>query len=85
LAPRRLDLGSASEQRVDFAIPSARTIISSVCRTAAMGDSLGLMLGHLWDAATTVEREGTVTVLWMELVISQAGIHQNRRQYPVTK
>ena len=82
LAPIRIDVGADTEQRVDFAIPSARTIIASVCPASAIGDSLGLLLGHLFDVETASERQGTVTVLWMEIVISNGGIHQERRQYP---
>jgi hypothetical protein len=83
LVPRRVSVPATGIQRVDLAIPPARSLVAQLCQTSAARDSNGLLLGHIRDAETRQPRSGTVTVLWMELVIGQGGIHRNRQQIPV--
>jgi hypothetical protein len=81
LAARRVRIGGGTTH-IELAIPSAKTIAAALCPSSTIRDSVGLLLGHIRDAETGMATTGTVTVLWMELVIGQAGIHTNRRQYP---
>jgi hypothetical protein len=82
LAPRSLAIGMSSPQRVDFAIPSAKTIVRALCPADSRTDSLALMVGHLRDAETGLPRIGTVTLVWWEFVIAQGSIKHDRRIIP---
>ena len=81
LLPRRVEIGVTGEQRLDFAIPSAKTIIANLC-TTARSDSAGLLMGHVRDADTGLPRTGAVTVVWWELLIGNQSIRRDRRQIP---
>jgi hypothetical protein len=83
LSPMRIVLRGNAEQRVDLAIPSAANITAQLCPGSAHSDSTGLLLGHLRDADSHMPRSGTVTVLWMELLIGKGGISRNRQQIPI--
>ena len=83
LAPRRIVVRDSGEHRVDLGIPSAGTIVAQLCKSSAPRDSVGLLLGHVRDADTRQPRSGTVTLLWMELLIGQGGVRRNRQQIPV--
>ena len=81
LSGRRVKLESGS-QRVDFAVPSARTIIGAIC-PGTRNDSLGVLTGYVRDAETSFALPGSVTVLWFELTIGAGGIRKERQQVPV--
>ena len=83
LAPKRFTVVGSGEQRVDLAVPPATRLEAQLCRTSTAKDSTGLLLGHLRDAETGMPRQGTVTVMWMELTIGQGGIRRNRQQIPI--
>lgn len=84
LTPKRFTVTKTTgEQQVNLAIPPAERIESQLCRTSTAQDSTGLLLGHLRDAETGMPRQGTVTVLWMELTIGHGGVKRNRQQIPV--
>ena len=82
LSPRRLVVTGGGEQHVELATPSASSVVDPLCRATPNRDSTGLLLGHIRDADTKMPRAGTVTLLWMELVIGQGGVRQNRQQIP---
>ena len=82
LLPRRLTV-RPGEQHDDLSIPSAWTVVTQLCRGTPMKDSTGLLLGHVRDADNQLPRTGTVTVFWMELVIGEGGVKQNRQQIPI--
>jgi hypothetical protein len=84
VSPKQVTIvAGTGEQRVDLAIPPAERIAGQLCRGTADRDSTGLLIGHLRDAETRQPRKGSVTVLWMELTIGQAGVHRNRQQIPI--
>lgn len=83
LSPRRLTVQTATEQRADLAIPSAATITRQLCPASVNRDSTGMLLGHVRDADSRMPRPGTVTVLWMELLIGKGGLQRNRQQIPI--
>lgn len=62
---------------LDLGTPSPRTIISTICGTKSVADSLGLLIGHVYKSGTSVPLEGaTVTVEWGETVIERGAIRQ---------
>ena len=83
LSPKRIVIGGSGERLVDLAIPSTHNVVTQLCRSTADRDSTGLLLGHLRDAETGQPRRGSVTVLWMELLIGQGGVRRNRQQVPI--
>src|SRR5437868_6155682 len=83
LSPKAVAIAEDAERRVDLAIPAPRTIVKQLCPASVNRDSTGLLLGHLRDADSRMPRSGTVTVLWMELLIGQGGIQRNRQQVPI--
>ena len=83
LTPKRFTVTGTGELHVDLAIPRAERVEAQLCRTSTAKDSSGLLLGHLRDAETGMPRQGTVTVMWMELTIGQGGIRRNRQQIPI--
>jgi carboxypeptidase family protein/TonB-dependent receptor-like protein len=82
LSPKQITVPQAAEERVDLAIPSAHTVARQLCRSTP-NDSTALLVGHVRDAETGQPRSGTVTVLWMELLIGKGGITRNRQQIPI--
>jgi len=83
LSPKHFTVAAVREQQVDLAIPPAEKVEAQLCRASAAKDSSGLLLGHLRDAETGMPRQGTVTVMWMELTIGEGGIRRNRQQIPI--
>ena len=81
LSGRRVSLAPGA-QRVDFAVPSAKTIIAAIC-PGTRNDSLGVLTGYVRDAETSFAVPGSVTVLWFELTIGAGGIRKERQQVPV--
>jgi Carboxypeptidase regulatory-like domain/TonB-dependent Receptor Plug Domain len=83
LSPKQITVSQVAEQHVDLAIPSAHTVVTQLCRSTPDRDSTGLLVGHIRDAETGQPRTGTVTVLWMELLIGKGGVTRNRQQIPI--
>lgn len=83
LSPKRLTVQAGAEKHADLAIPSAATIVRQLCPASVNRDSTGLLVGHLRDADSHMPRPGTVTVLWMELLIGKGGLQRNRQQIPI--
>jgi len=81
LSGRRVTVESGT-QHVDFAVPSAKTIIAAIC-PSTRNDSLGVLTGYVRDAESSFAVPGGVTVLWFELSIGAGGIRKERQQVPV--
>ena len=79
-APRRVVI-DGSAQRVDLAMPSARTVSASVCGPGATTDSTGLLIGHVRSAESQIPVGGaSVVVEWGETVVGAQGVQQRTRQ-----
>jgi hypothetical protein len=79
-APRRVNV-SASEQRVDLATPSARTVMATICPAGTASDSTGLMIGHV----RSTEEQGpvagaSVVVEWSETIVDMLGLRERNLQ-----
>ena len=62
---------------LDLATPSPRTIITTVCGPNAIGDSVGLLMGHVRRTGTSVPVDSaTVTVEWGETIIEKNSVRQ---------
>lgn len=82
--PHVLEVTDASPVHVDLAIPSAGAIRGQLCPESQPGDSTGLVLGIIRNADTGMPvANGTVVVMWTELVVGKAGISTDQRQVPV--
>jgi hypothetical protein len=78
----RVDVRTEQPMRVRLGVPSARTIARSLCGSAAIGDSTGLLMGYLRGADNSMPRlNGTVTVRWTEIIIEKNSI---QRHVPTT-
>lgn len=74
--PVAFDVGDV-EASVNLAVPSARTIIRTICGAASVTDSLGLLIGHVHASGTNTPLAGaTVTVEWGETIIEKGSIRQ---------
>lgn len=83
-APLAVDAAGA---RVDvtLATPSARTMIRTICGPAAVSDSVGLLLGHVYAAGTRSALAGAVvTVEWGETLIGRGTFSQRNVGASVT-
>jgi hypothetical protein len=83
LSPKRVTVPATGELHIDMAIPSGGHIVAQLCRSTTERDSTGLLLGHLRDADTRQPRAGSLTVVWMELLIGQGGVRRSRQQIPI--
>jgi hypothetical protein len=80
-AVRRIPVAGDSTMRLDFGIPSARTVRDVLCTPAAASDSSGLLMGHVHDADTGAPLAGgTIVVTWHELVIDTHGVRPTQQQ-----
>ena len=74
--PRAVHVAGAGAT-LDLATPSPRTIIRTVCGPNAIGDSVGLLTGHVRRTGTSVPVESaTVTVEWGETIIEKNSVRQ---------
>jgi hypothetical protein len=74
VAPRVLDLPLAEGKAVLLAIPSAATIVSSICMTDPRTSS-SLLMGRVLDPETAGPVEGAaVFVTWTDFAVSRTGI-----------
>ena len=73
-APTAFDLGD-STQVLNFATPSPRTIIQTICGPNSVSDSLGLLIGHVFETgSSTPLSASTVTVEWGETIIERGSV-----------
>ena len=57
-------------QRVDLAIPSARTVVNSLCPASTPADSTGLLMGHVRLSDTALPADSaSVAVEWTETTL----------------
>ena len=78
---RVVDVRGGESAKADLAVPSSATINVTVCGASGLGDSTGLVIGLLRDAATEeVLTTGTVQVEWQDLVL-QRGQFVPENQY----
>ncbi len=79
-APRRIDV-QVSQQRVDLATPSVRTVIASLCPAGSASDSTGLLIGHVRSTEEQSPVGGaSVVVEWSETVIDALGLRDRTRR-----
>jgi hypothetical protein len=72
--PTAIDVGE-TEQVLNLATPSARTIIGTICGPNSVSDSLGLLIGHVYATGSSTPLSGaTVTVEWGETVIEKGSV-----------
>jgi hypothetical protein len=78
---RRVRVADDSLVRLDFGIPSARTVRAVLCPLVPASDSSGLLIGHVRDADTGAPLTGSsVVVTWHELVIDTHGVRPQQEQ-----
>lgn len=77
-AVHRLDLRRATTVRTSMAVPSAASIIRTVCGRYAPSDSLAVMLGSVRDAVTDAPLPGAfVSLRWGEVLLTRAGMERS--------
>lgn len=73
----RVDVRNEQPVQVRLAIPSAASIVRSLCGAKAVSDSTGLLIGYLRSAESSMPRpSGTVTVRWTEIIIQRNSIQR---------
>ena len=73
----RVDVRSEQPMVVRLGVPSARTIVRSICGAKSVTDSTGLILGYVRGAETSMPRpNGVVSVRWTEIIIEKKSIHR---------
>ncbi|MDQ6828667.1 MAG: carboxypeptidase regulatory-like domain-containing protein [Gemmatimonadota bacterium] len=84
---RAVDLDAGSTTTIALAIPSAPSIVASLCGARAMPgqvDSTGTVIGYVRDADSGDPlASSTVIVMWNEVVLGAQGVRSERRQVPV--
>ena len=79
----RVDIGATPIDHVRLAIPGQRAMHDKICGPSKASDSSGVMVGFVHDASTGMPVGlSTVVVIWRELTIDNAGLHNDRRQVP---
>lgn len=72
--PVVVDVGRA-DRELHLATPSSRTMIRTLCGPAAVGDSVGLLLGHVLETSSGGPLPGAVvTVEWGETLIQRGQV-----------
>ncbi len=80
---RQLSLGRGETIAVDLAIPSSKRILPVICHGPVSQDSTGALVGRVRDAETEAPVAGaSVVLVWSDLVVTQSGIRQERREIP---
>ena len=68
-------------QRVDLTIPSARTVVSSLCPSSTPADSTGLLMGHVRRSETALPADSaSVVVEWTETTLRGVIIEEETRR-----
>ncbi len=79
----QLDIGATPIDHVRLAIPGQHAMHDKICGPSKASDSSGVMVGLVRDASTGMPVGlSTVVVIWRELTIDKAGLHNDRRQAP---
>lgn len=74
----RVDVRTEQPVQARLAVPSARTIVRTICGPKSIADSTGLLLGYLRGADNSMPRaNGTVSVQWVEVVIEKNSIRRD--------
>ncbi len=72
---------SPGSQRVDLAIPSARTVVGSLCPASTSADSTGLLMGHVRSSGTALPTDSaSVLVEWTETTVRGVIIAEETRR-----
>lgn len=71
--PVAVDVGG-NDQSLSLAVPSSRTIIRTICGPAALGDSVGMLLGHVYSVHGGPLAGATVTAEWGETLIRRGAV-----------
>lgn len=80
---RIVEVGSAPVDNVRLATPGSEAMHDRICGRAADGDSSGVMVGFVRDAASgTPLGMSTVVAVWNRIAIDQRGVHNDRHQVP---
>jgi hypothetical protein len=73
----RVDVRTSQPVQARLAVPSAPTLVHSVCGAKSVADSTGLLLGYVRGADNSMPRVGSnVTVRWTEIFIEKQGIRR---------
>jgi len=73
----RVDVRTTEPLQARLAVPSAPTLVHSVCGAKSVGDSTGLLIGYVRGADNSMPRVGsTVTVRWSEILIEKRVIRR---------
>jgi len=76
----RVDVRSEQPVVARLVIPSARTIVRSLCGAKSVSDSTGLIIGYVRGADNSMPRaDGALNLRWAEIIIEKNGI---RREVP---
>jgi hypothetical protein len=77
----RVDVRSTAAIRVALSVPSARSILTSLCGAPALRDSVALLVGNVRDARSDAAIPNSfITIRWGELFITRGGL---RRDTPI--
>jgi len=71
--PVAVDVGGTNLS-LALAVPSSRTIIRTICGPAAVGDSVGMLLGHVFSVDGGPIAGASVTVEWGETLIQRGNV-----------
>jgi hypothetical protein len=74
----RVDVRTEQPIKARLALPSARTIVRTICGPKSIADSTGLLIGYLRGADNSMPRaNGTVSVQWVEVIIEKNSIRRD--------
>jgi hypothetical protein len=75
-----ISVPDGGETRVALAVPGERPLARAICGNVAKKDSIGMIVGHVNDAATGAPLAGSaVTLEWPMLVLGSGGPHTETR------
>ena len=75
-----ISVAERSAMRVALAVPGERRLARAICGDAANKDSIGMIVGHVSDAASGAPLPGSaVTLEWPTLVFGSGGPHTETR------
>ncbi len=72
---RSLTVADAPSYDIVLAIPSARTLVASLCSSDLATDSTGLLIGRVLHPGLPLVQEGGVLASWSELQFTKQGIN----------
>ena len=75
-----VSVAEGSAARVSLAVPGERPLARAICGKGATRDSIGMIVGHVRDAASGAPMAGSaVTLEWPTLVFGSGGPHTETR------